>query len=77
MKQLRLLFYKNWLLYKRAPVANCMELFCPLLFCLTVVALNAISPLLTWTEQSWLGSSYSTTVISSQQASALLKYYFC
>ena len=45
MKQLRLLFYKNWLLYKRAPIANCMELFLPLLFCLTVVALNAINPL--------------------------------
>jgi len=47
MRQLRLLFHKNWLLYKRAPLANCLELSCPLFFCLILVLLNLISPLST------------------------------
>lgn len=74
MGQPSALFYKNWLLYKRAPVGNICEIFLPVIFILFIIMIRNLDKPVTYEEQAFITNSrYSRQIIPESSSSPTLK----
>ena len=74
MGQPSALFYKNWLLYKRAPLGNCCELLVPVFFALFIIVVRNLDKAVTYSEQDFItNATYARTIVSESASNPSLK----
>lgn len=53
MAAFQALVYKNWILYKRSPFSNCLEILIPIFFIGFVIMVPALNPPVLHAEQTY------------------------